>query len=73
MKNSCGVIYRNYFYVIFLYLNKKYWLENCQDERINIPGTVTKFNWTYRMPVSIETLSEDEATIEKIREICNRE
>lgn len=57
----------------FLYLNKKYWLENCQDERINIPGTVTKFNWTYRMPVSIETLSEDEATIEKIREICNRE
>lgn len=26
------------------------------DERINVPGTVTDFNWTYRMPLSLEEL-----------------
>ncbi len=27
-------------------------------ERVNIPGTYTGFNWTYRMPVEIEALDE---------------
>jgi 4-alpha-glucanotransferase len=26
------------------------------DERINVPGDITPFNWTYRMPASLETL-----------------
>lgn len=56
----------------FLYLNKDYWLEDSQDERINIPGTVTKFNWTYRIPVSIDKLIEDKSLIEKIKDICDR-
>lgn len=56
----------------FLYLNKKYWLETAEEERINIPGTVTKFNWTYRMPVSIEELSGDSDFIKSIKEICKR-
>lgn len=56
----------------FLYLNKKYWLENSKTERINIPGTVTKFNWTYRLPVSIEELLADNELIEKIKLIARR-
>lgn len=56
----------------FLYLNKKYWLENSKAERINIPGTVTKFNWTYRLPASIEELSTDNELIEKINLIARR-
>lgn len=56
----------------YLYMNKKYWLKNAEDERINVPGTVTKFNWTYRIPVSLEDLSSDNELIEKIKDISKR-
>lgn len=54
----------------WLYLEKKYWLKNEQDERVNIPGSVSAFNWTYRMPVPIETLAKDEKLTAKIKEIA---
>lgn len=54
----------------WLYLEKKYWQENESDERVNIPGSVSEFNWTYRMPVTIETLLKDEKTTAKIKEIA---
>ena len=53
----------------FLYMNKKYWLESSEAERINIPGTVTKFNWTYRLPVNMDELLADKNLINKISEI----
>lgn len=56
----------------FLYMNKKYWLKNAEDERINVPGTVTKFNWTYRLPVTIEELQSDNELIKKIKDISKR-
>ena len=28
------------------------------DERVNVPGTTNEFNWSYRLPVRIETLIE---------------
>lgn len=56
----------------YLYMNKKYWLPTAEEERINIPGTVTKFNWTWRIPVSIEELQADNELIEKIKEISKR-
>ena len=56
----------------YLYMNKEYWLPTAEEERINIPGTVTKFNWTYRIPVSLEDLSADNELIEKINDISKR-
>ena len=56
----------------YLYMNQKYWLKNSADERINIPGTVSKFNWTYRLPVSLEELSLDAELIKKINKISKR-
>ena len=56
----------------FLYMNKKYWLSNTTDERINVPGTVSDFNWTYRLPVSLEDLLEDKDLINKIKNISKR-
>lgn len=53
----------------YLFMNQKYWLKNAEDERINIPGTVTAFNWTYRLPVSIEELDNDSELIKKISKI----
>ena len=35
--------------------------EDPAEERINIPGTSTEFNWTYRMPVTIRTLRRNDA------------
>lgn len=56
----------------FLYMNKKYWLENAADERINIPGTVSNFNWTYRLPVELSELENDSELINKIKTISAR-
>ena len=59
----------------WLSLDKKYWQKNEEDERINIPGSVSVFNWTYRMPLPIETLAKDEklaAHIKAITEIHNK-
>ncbi len=56
----------------YLFMNKKYWLKEASHERINIPGTVTTFNWTYRLPASIEELSSDTNLIKKINKISKR-
>ena len=56
----------------FLYMNKSYWLETPADERINIPGTVSPFNWTYRMPVQIETIEKDNELILNIKAIAEK-
>ena len=54
----------------YLFLDQNYYLENANDERINIPGTCNTFNWTYRMPVSIQELSKNETLISKIQGIA---
>ncbi len=35
-------------------------------ERINLPGTVNGANWTFRMPMDLETLARDRATTERL-------
>ena len=42
---------------------------NAQDERINIPGTVSDSNWTYRLPFPIETLNKNKELIKRLRDI----
>ncbi len=55
-----------------LYLEKKYLKESSEEERINIPGTVTPFNWTYRIPAILEDLISDKELIQKIQLIQKR-
>lgn len=57
----------------FLYMEKSLWLPDAKDERINIPGTVTAFNWTYRMPCSLEELGQNKDLIQKISTLCHCE
>lgn len=52
-----------------LYMNEKYWKENAEDERINVPGSVNPFNWTYRIPARLEELLEDNELCKKIKEL----
>ena len=54
----------------YLFLNQKYYKERQDDERINVPGSVNSFNWTYRIPVSVADLEKDAALIEGIKKIA---
>jgi len=56
----------------FLYMEKKYWQKTAEEERINIPGTVTPFNWTYRIPADIISIRNDSSLIRKIKQISER-
>lgn len=53
----------------FLYMDLDYWLCDPKDERINIPGEVSEFNWTYRMPCLVEKLITNKKLIKKIKSI----
>ena len=55
----------------FLSMEQSYWLENSDAERVNIPGTVSEFNWTYRLPVQLEQISKDESLIAKIKAVAS--
>ena len=54
----------------WLYLDSKYYAPDSKTERINVPGSVTNFNWTWRMPVLVEKLAENKNLIEKIKKIA---
>lgn len=53
----------------WLYLDSKYYAPDSKSERINVPGTVTSFNWTWRMPVQIDKLASNKRLIDKIQKI----
>jgi 4-alpha-glucanotransferase len=42
-----------------LHLSSKWYAGDAAVERINIPGQTNSFNWTYRLPASIEEISSD--------------
>jgi len=41
-------------------------------ERVNVPGTVTGTNWTYRIPMALQALAADGATIGRLRALAVR-
>lgn len=56
----------------FLDLDAKYYPENPEDSRINIPGTVTEFNWTWRMPDTLENLIKNNSLVSAISTIVKQ-
>jgi 4-alpha-glucanotransferase len=52
-------------------LDEDLWAADPGADRINVPGTVTDQNWTWRMPVSVEELSRRARLIKKIRELAD--
>lgn len=53
-----------------LHLNARYYDDDCEAERVNVPGSVTEFNWTYRLPCTIDQLASDKELINSIKELC---
>jgi 4-alpha-glucanotransferase len=39
-------------------------------EQVNVPGSVNDRNWTYRMPMTIETLASEQATTDRLRRLA---
>ena len=54
----------------WLALDPAYWQQDARDERVNVPGTVSPFNWTHRMSVTVETLAKDESLARRIKAIA---
>lgn len=54
----------------FLGLSSVYYREEPQEERINIPGSVNEFNWTYRIPCFVEDLVQDKELQNEIKNIA---
>lgn len=56
----------------YLYLTGSYNLAKSDDERINVPGTVTAFNWTWRIPATVSALAKDSVLCRKISAVAKR-
>ena len=41
-------------------------------ERVNVPGTVTDQNWTYRLPMTISRLAADLPARDRLRSLASR-
>ncbi len=52
----------------FLALYSAYYADDPQSERVNIPGSVSGFNWTYRLPCYIEELIQN---VQLQKSICS--
>ncbi len=52
-----------------LALEAGYYNSDPQQERVNIPGSVNEFNWTYRLPATVEELSQDKELHSAIKEL----
>jgi len=46
--------------------------EDPKQDRVNIPGTYNEFNWSYRMPITLEELSGRGELAERIRKLVSR-
>ena len=54
----------------YLYLDGSFYAADESQERINIPGTVSSFNWTYRIPATLEELCANDKLKAAIGEIA---
>ena len=52
-------------------LDDSLWDEDPEAGRINVPGTVNDQNWTWRMPLPVEQLSQRPALRAKIRALSD--
>jgi 4-alpha-glucanotransferase len=52
-----------------LHLSQKWYAAEPAQERINVPGTVNEFNWTYRLPASIDEIRKDTDLLQSVKEL----
>jgi 4-alpha-glucanotransferase len=64
---------RSYFRVFqiqdLLHLSSKWYAADPASERVNVPGTNNEFNWTYRLPASIDEIAKDKELVRAVGEL----
>jgi 4-alpha-glucanotransferase len=53
-----------------LHLSGKWYASDAAAERINVPGQTNSFNWTYRLPASIEEIAQDKDFITAVKSLA---
>ncbi|MDR2144192.1 MAG: 4-alpha-glucanotransferase [Treponema sp.] len=53
-----------------LHLSNRWYAGDPALERINVPGTSNEFNWTYRLPASIEEIGRDRDLVKAVAELA---
>jgi 4-alpha-glucanotransferase len=54
-----------------LHLSPKWYAGDSASERINVPGTLNEFNWTYRLPAPIADIAKDTDMLNAVRELAD--
>jgi 4-alpha-glucanotransferase len=52
-----------------LHLSNRWYAPDPASERINVPGTLNEFNWTYRLPAVISEIARDQELIKAVKEL----
>ena len=52
-----------------LHLSNNWYAADPASERINVPGTTNEFNWTYRLPASIDDIMKDSEFVSAVNEL----
>jgi 4-alpha-glucanotransferase len=52
-------------------LDPELWTPDPRADRINVPGTVADTNWTWRMPLTIESLAGRTGLTDRLRALVN--
>jgi 4-alpha-glucanotransferase len=66
---SAGSRWRIFPFIDLLHLMPRWYAEDPDSERINVPGTSNEFNWTWRLPASIEEIGADAGLMTAIKEL----
>jgi 4-alpha-glucanotransferase len=53
-----------------LHLSPKWYAADPASERVNVPGTLNEFNWTYRLPAPIAEIANDEDLLNAVKELA---
>ncbi|MDR3304400.1 MAG: 4-alpha-glucanotransferase [Treponema sp.] len=54
-----------------LHLSPRWYADDPASERINVPGSCNEFNWTYRLPATIEELAKDADFTRSVEELSH--
>ena len=54
-----------------LHLSNNWYAKDPAQERVNVPGTSNDFNWTYRLPATMEEIAKDKELIASVKELSN--
>jgi 4-alpha-glucanotransferase len=66
---GCASRFRVFQIQDLMHLSTHWYAEDPASERVNVPGTVNEFNWTYRLPATIAEIQADEELVRTVHEL----